>query len=156
MRPFETAESSDYPTVRQISVFLENRCGQLLRLTKLFEETDIHILGLSIVHAVECAVARLLVDDPDTASKRLRDAGFAITESELLVVLLPPGSRGLLSICSALLRSEVSIDYLYPLLPHPHGQPAVALRVDDIDMAVASLKAAKFQVLDQSDLRGKP
>ena len=63
--PFETAEAQDTPTVRQQSVFVENRVGQLMRLTKLFDQADIRILALSVVHSVDCAICRMILDEPD-------------------------------------------------------------------------------------------
>jgi len=154
--PFETAEAAGYPTVRQLSVFLENRLGQLLRLAKLFEHQDIKILALSVVHSVDCAVIRLLVDNPDAATEVLRDGGFPISEAELIVVSLPPGRRGLLTIWSALLEAEVNISYTYPLLVHPRGRPAVAIHVDNLEMAEQTLVKAGFEVIDQATLQGLP
>ncbi len=151
-QPFETAEGEEFLGVRQLSVFLENRLGQLHRLTRIFERTDVRILALSVVNSVDCAIIRLLVDDPDEARRLLRDAGFALTESELLVVLLPEGKRAILTVCSALVAAEVNILYMYPLLPHPDGQPALAIKTDDLQMAADLLRSKRFVVLDQSDL----
>ena len=76
LEPLETAEAHDSPTVRQLSVFIENRVGQLLQLTRMLERTDIHILGLSMVNSVDCAVIRMIVDDPDEAHQRFTESGF--------------------------------------------------------------------------------
>lgn len=155
-QPFETAEAAGYPTVRQLSVFLENRLGQLLRLARLFEQQDIKILALSVVHSVDCAVIRLLVDNPDAATEVLRTGGFPLSEAEMIVVSLPPGRRGLLAIWSALLEAEVNISYTYPLLVHPRGRPAVAIHVDNLEMAEHTLVKAGFEVIDQAALKGLP
>jgi hypothetical protein len=69
LEPLETLEAQGFPTVRQLSVFMESRVGQLLRLTKLFDKTEIHIVALSIVNAVDCAIIRMIVDKPDEAYK---------------------------------------------------------------------------------------
>jgi hypothetical protein len=154
LNPFETAEGSAYPTVEQISVFLENRVGQLLRLAKLFERTDIHILALSIVNAIDCAVVRLIVNNPDLATEVLQLEEFAVSHGELLCVLLPPGKRGLLDIYSALVGAEIDVRYTYPLIVHPHGRAAVVIQADNLEMAAATLRHHKIEVLDQSDLQG--
>lgn len=150
--PYETLEASNYPTVRQISVFLENQVGQLVRLAKLFEQTDIHILALSVVNAVDCAVIRLLVNNPDEASELLRNNKFAISESDVLVVLLPHGRRGLLEVYSAMTSAEVDVRYTYPLLIHPKNRAAVVIQADDLEMAARTLKRHSIGVLDQNDL----
>jgi len=152
LEPFETAEGSEFPHCRQLSVFLENRLGQLMRLTRLFEDSSIHIIGLASEGTVDCAIVRLLVDDPDTASAALRDAGFATAETDILVVELPPGRRGIMTVCAALIAGEVNINYMYPLLPDDRRPGCIAIQVDDIPIAVSALEAKRFRVLDQSDI----
>lgn len=152
LEPFETAEAHDDLTVQQLSVFLENRLGQLLQLTRLLDQTDVHILAISVVNSVDCAVVRMIVDQPDHAASLFREHRFGVSESELLVVSLPPGKRGLLRIWSALLGGEVNITYTYPLLVRPYGSPAVAIQTDDAEMGIKVLQSKKFVVLSQSDL----
>ncbi|MCH8879950.1 MAG: acetolactate synthase, partial [Planctomycetes bacterium] len=95
---FETAQASGAPRVRQFSVFLEDRVGQLLRLTRLFETTDVRIVGLSMVYSVDCAIIRLIVDDPDQGHELISGSRFPVCETELLAVSIPHGRKGLLSI----------------------------------------------------------
>lgn len=150
-QPYETLEGEDFPTVRQLSVFLDNRLGQLLRLTQIIESTDIQILALSVLDSVEYAVVRLLFDRPDEALEALRNAGFAASVAELVVVKVPPGKRALLNVWSALLSSEVNISYAYSLLSGKFGS-AVAIFVDNVEIAIDTLKQHKFEVLSEGDL----
>lgn len=152
LTPRETVEGSGYPTVRQLSVFLENRVGQLLKLTKVFEEAAIRIVAVSVVNSVDCAIIRLLVDDPDRATQLLKEQGFVLSSAALLAVVLPPGKRALLSLYAALTSAEVGIQYMYPLLIHPDGRSAVAINVDDPEMAIRTLNRHSFDVLTQDDL----
>jgi hypothetical protein len=156
IQPFETAYASGYPTVDQLSVFLENRVGQLLRLTKLFDKTNVRILALSIVNFVDCALVRMILDDPETAYDRLRAAGLAVSQNEILVVALPKGKRGLLKTWTTLLSAEINVAYTYPLLVHPGGQSAMAVLADDLELAAKVLHEKGLTVLDQSDLAAKP
>ena len=80
LEPLQTAEANDYPTIRQQSVFIENRVGQLLRLTKLFDQTEIRILAVSVVYSVDCAIVRMILDDPDKAYDILTQSGFQLSE----------------------------------------------------------------------------
>ena len=52
---FETIHGRNYPTLRQFTVFLENRVGQLLEVVRRFEGTGIRIVALSINDSAECA-----------------------------------------------------------------------------------------------------
>jgi hypothetical protein len=150
--PLEIAEGSDHPYCRQLSIFLENRVGQLLRIARLLEGEPVHILGLSVDASVDCAIVRLLVDDPDLAHQILTDARFAVSESEVLVVPLPTGKRGILAVCSALIAGEVNINYVYTVWAGKDPEPCLAIQVDDIQSAVPVLQAHKFTLLNQGDL----
>jgi hypothetical protein len=154
-KPFETLEGQGAPAVRQVSVFAENRVGQLLRITELFVKEDIRILALSVVESGDCAIVRMLFDSADKAAKLLREAGFAISVAEVVVVRLPKGKRGLLTVWAALLGSEVNIAYAYPLLPSEMGS-AIALYVDSTEIAIDTLRMHGFEVLDESDLQNEP
>ena len=153
-QPYETMEGQGQQAVRQLSVFVTNQPGQLLRMTQVFERKDIRILALSVVDSADCAVVRLLVDLPEEALKLLTDEGWAVSVSELVVVRLPHGKRGLLTVLSALLSSEVNIAYAYPLLPAQVG-PAMALHVDNIEIATDTLMRKGFQVLGEADLQSE-
>ncbi len=150
--PFETAEAHAVPTVRQESVFVENRVGQLLRLTQLFDRTDIRILAISIVHSVDCAICRMILDDPDRAQELLTDHRFPVSETELMVVSLPHGKRALLGVWASLLGGEINIYYTYPMLIQPLGHPALALLPDNIDAAARVLNERGYTLLDEADL----
>ena len=152
LEPFETAQAHSTPTVRQQSVFIENRVGQLLRLTQLFDRTDIRILAISVVYSVDCAICRMILDDPDKGYEILTGAGFQVSDAELIVVSLPHGKRALLHTWAALLGAEISIHYTYPLLIRPKGNAAIAVVPDDIEAAVRILRERKFEVLGQEEL----
>jgi len=152
LEPFDTAEAQGQPIVRQQSVFVENRIGQLLQLTRLFDKTDARILAVSVVYSVDCAICRMILDDPDQAYDVLSSHGFQVSESELIVVSLPHGKRALLHTWAALLGAEVNIHYTYPLLVQPRGCAALAIHPDNIEQAIRVLRERNFELLDQDDL----
>lgn len=152
VEPFQTAEGSGYPFCRQLSVFLENRVGQLLRITRLLEDEPIRILGVSADASVDCAIVRFLVSDPDLAHQILSDAHFAVSESEIIVVPLPAHRRAILAVCQALISGEVNINYLYTVWATEKSQPCLAIQVDDVQNAAVVLAAKEFGVLDQHEL----
>ncbi len=152
LEPLDTAHGAGYPGCRQLSVFFENRVGQLLRLTRLFEGQDVHILGISVNDSIDCSVVRIMVDEPDEAEPLLTSAGFCVSSSDLVVVELPPGKRGILTLCQALIRGEVNIQYLYPLIATSTRPSCLAVHVDNLDAAYTTLSRSKFNVLHQHEL----
>ncbi len=149
---FSTARGRDYPTIRQFTVFLENRVGQLLEVVRRFEGSRVRIVALSINDATECAFVRFLLSHPEQGREILERAGLALIESDLIGIELPSGSQPLLQVCTALLQAEVNIVQAYPLIVHPHGKPAVALMVDNCDMALETLGSKGFHLISERDL----
>jgi hypothetical protein len=149
---FATARGRDWPSVRQYNVFVENRVGNLLSVVRRFESTDIRIVSLTVVDSADCAIIRMVLSDPERAREIFQLAGLPITESDLLVVELPPGDQPLVQICKALLGAEISIHYAYPLMVGPHGRAALALHVEDHETAASTLSRLGFNLLTEKDL----
>ncbi|MEM6979727.1 MAG: acetolactate synthase [Planctomycetota bacterium] len=150
--PFETMRGREFPAIRQFTVFLENRVGQLLEVVRRFEGTDIRIVALSINDAAECAFVRFLISDPDRGREILERAGLAILETDLVGVELPEGPQPFLRVCTALLQAELNIVQAYPLIVRPHGKPAVAIMVESIEMAMKTLHEKGFRIITEADL----
>jgi hypothetical protein len=149
---FSTARGRDWPSIRQFNIFLENRVGALLNVVRRFETTDIRIISLTVHDVADCAIARLVVSDPERGLEILHQAKLPATESDLLVVQLPEGPQSLVQVCKALLLAEVNIDYAYTLLVGSQNRPALAIHVDEHESAVATLIGQGFVVLTENDL----
>lgn len=142
----------DYPAIRQFTVFLENRVGQLLDLVRRFEGGEVRIVAISIHDSTECSFVRFLLSHPEQGREILERAGLAMIETDLIAVELPEGSQPLLQVCTALLQAEVNIVQAYPLLLRPNDRPVVALMVDNIDSGLDTLHAKGFITLTEDDL----
>jgi hypothetical protein len=149
---FSTARGRDWPSVRQFNVFVANRVGGLLDVVRRFEGSDNRIVSLTVVDTADCAIIRLVVRDPERAAETLEQASLPFTESDLIVVQLPEGKQPLLEIFKAMLLTEINIHYAYPLLVGPHGCAAVALHVEDHEMAANTLARQNFTLFTENDL----
>lgn len=149
---YATMRGRNYPTLRQFTVFLENRPGQLLEVVRRFEGSRVRIVAFSISDATECAFVRFLLSRPEQGREILERAGLAMIETDLIGVELPDGSQPLLAVCTALLQAEVNIVQAYPLINRPHGRPAVAVMVDNIEIAMETLNSKGFTMITEGDL----
>jgi len=149
---FTTMRGRDYPSIRQFTVFLENRVGQLLEVVRRFEGSKVRIVALSINDATECAFVRFVLSHPEQGREVLERAGLAMIESDLIGIVLPEGNQPLLQVCTALLQAEINIVQAYPLIVRPHGRPAIALMVDNIELAMETLNSKGFQMVTEKDL----
>ena len=150
-----TARGRDWPSVRQFNVFLANRMGALLDLVRRFEMTDVRVVSLNVVETSDCAIIRLVPSDYERAYEILEAAKLPFTESDLLVVKMPDNNQPLLTITKAMLRGEINIHYMYPLLigVGPLGSTAVAVHVDTLDHAAYILQNQNFTLFTEDDLK---
>jgi len=149
---YATARGRNWPTLRQFTVFLENKVGQLLEVVRRFEGSRVKIVALSISDSGECAFVRFLLSHPEQGREILERAGLALIESDLIGVELPDDHQPLLRICTALLQAEVNIIQAYPILSRPRGRPAVALMVDNTEMGLETLASKGFRTITEGDL----
>lgn len=149
---FQTLRGRDYPTIRQFTVFLENRVGQLLEVVRRFEGSRARIVALNIHDSSECSIVRFVLSHPELGREILERAGLSMIESDLIGIVLPSGPQPLQRICAALLQAEINVAQVYPLLIAPGGQSAIAVMVDDLEMAQETLANKGFLLLTEQDL----
>lgn len=149
---YSTMRGRDYPSIRQFTVFLENRVGQLMEVVRRFEGSRVRIVALSIQDSYECSFLRVLLSHPEQGREILERAGLPLIETDLIGIELPEGPQPLLQVCTALLQAEVNIVQAYPLLLRPHGRPAVAIMVDNIEAGLETLARKQFRMINEDEL----
>ncbi len=150
-----TARGRSWACLRQFSVFMENRVGNLADLMRHIESIDLRVVALSIVDSVDCVVARLIVSNYERGHELLHLSGLAVFETDVIGVELPDEPQPLVEVCRPLLRAEVNIHYAYPLL-YRKGRGGVAIYVDDIDQALRTLELSELKIITEQDLIDDP
>jgi hypothetical protein len=148
----KTAKGPMGDDVKQFSVFLENKVGRLLDIVKMFSQARVHVVALSILDTADAAIVRLVADDPDKARVLFQEHGLAFTEVTLVVVELSSSAADLKAVLTALLQAECNIHSSYSLLTRPRGKAALALHVEDGEVAASVLQANQFKLLTQRDI----
>jgi hypothetical protein len=147
----DTATPVASDPVKQFSVFIENRVGRLHDLVSLFAKHNIHIMAMTTIDTTDTALDRMVVDDPDRARELMAANNFFFTECEVLAVEFADESQ-LKAVLGTLLMVEVNIHYAYAFLVRPRGLSALALSVEDNDIASSALNTRGFKVLTQRDI----
>ncbi|MFA6562851.1 MAG: acetolactate synthase [Verrucomicrobiia bacterium] len=148
----KTTEAVRGPKVRHFSVFLPNRVGALMELTKALGDANVHICGLDVINTADSAVLRMVVDDPGHCRDVLGRKGFASAESDAIAVELPQGPEKLAAVLSVLLSAEINIEFTYSLMVRPRGKAILLLHVEDEEFACDVLAKAGVGVLGQADI----
>jgi hypothetical protein len=137
--------------VRQFSVFAENRVGRLYDLTALFKEHQVQIMAITVLDTTDSAIVRLIVDDREAARDLMVSNDYAYTECDVLAVEIDD-AMGLRDVLAALLEAEINVHYVYSFIKRPEGKAALALSVEDADVAAQALNQRGFKVLTQRDI----
>ncbi len=149
--PSEVVEHRGSGPVIQFSVFADNKVGRLHELICDLHKEGLHVLALTLVDTTETTVMRMIVNYPEKARELFRKTNRAFCESELLVVRV--NSEGdVRKVTQALVEAEINIHYLYPFVCTLHGKGALALSLEDYDLANSVLAACGLETLGQADL----
>ncbi len=125
--------------INQISVFLENRAGQLSELTGALTAKSIDIRALNVAETTQYGVIRLIVDDYKKAIDTLVENGFIVSVTKVAAVKVPDAPGGLHSLLSVLNAENIDIEYMYSMLGKGDGFAYMIFKVGDIDGFAAVL-----------------
>lgn len=141
-------------SIKQISVFLENKPGALEAMTDVLAKSNISLRALSMAEADGFGIVRLIADDVYETTTVLKDADFINTLTPVLAVKIPDEAGGLHKILKFLQSAEINIEYMYASLGGKNSNEAYMIfRVgDDTAKAEAILKTAGFAVVDQDSI----
>ena len=138
--------------IHQISVFLENRAGQLAEITALLAGNGVDLRAINIAETSDYGVLRLIASHEPEACRVLRENGFIYSTSEVIAAGVPDTPGGLSSLLQLLAENSVDVNYMYSIFGQPNGMAYMILRVA-APAAIASLLAANgIQLADAATL----
>lgn len=127
-------------TITQISVFLENKSGRLSDVTGVLAENGINIRALSVAETMDYGVLRIIVNNPELACKRLREAGFTVTETQVIALKIPDRPGGLSEVIRVLADESINVEYTYAFVGTQSNEAIVVLRLEDTAGALEILR----------------
>ena len=126
-------------TIPQISVFLENKAGQLADITGILSDNQVNMRAINIAETADYGVLRLIVDDATKASSILLEQGFILTMTPVVGVAVPDTPGGLSKVLSVISTAGIDVEYMYSVFGQKDGKACMIFRVADTDGLVAVL-----------------
>ena len=117
-------------TVKQISVFLENRYGQLHEITNFLAEAGVDLKALNIAETTDYGIVRILVDDVAKATDVLIGAGCVISVNPVQVIAVPNKSGGLNEVLGKITEANIDIEYMYSTVDGKDDVAKLVFKVD--------------------------
>ena len=139
-------------SITQISIFLENRAGQLSEITKILSENSIDLKALNIAETADYGILRIISDDSDKAAKLLRDNGFIVTETPVAAAAVPNKAGGLNDLLNIISKEGIDIEYMYSVFGQKDGLAYMIFKVKDVEAFISVLEKYFITVADNSDL----
>ena len=100
-------------TIKQVSVFLENKTGRINEVAKTLSRHGINMQAFSMAETTDFGILRLIVSDVNKAVEVLRGENFAVMLTDVVCLHCPNKAGALAHILEQLAASEVSIEYMY-------------------------------------------
>lgn len=128
-------------TVKQISIFLENRQGQLAGICRTLAQAKINIATLSLADTSDFGIVRMIVDDHVRGCEVLSAAGYAVRETEVVMVTVPDRPGGMAELMEKLDSADVDIEYSYAYALGQGEKAILVFRFKDNAKAEAALSS---------------
>ena len=138
--------------IHQISVFLENRTGQLAEITRLLAEANVDIRAISIAETADYGLARMIVSDAQAASAILLSHGDILSMTPVWAVEVPDRPGGLAQLLAQLASAHVDVEYMYSLFTHREGNAYMVLRISDEETFRKALMDAGIRIMSADEL----
>ena len=138
--------------VRQISVFMDNKPGQLSGVMEIIKESGINVRALSLADTKDFGILRIIVHDTEKAVDALKDAGYAVTVNEIVAITIPDSPGQLSRVLEILGKDNVNLEYLYAFTGASDRAVSFVLSVNDNDAAAASLTKGGIIQLTENDI----
>jgi hypothetical protein len=134
-------------TLRQISVFLENKKGRLAEVIGLIAREKINIRALSLADTADFGVLRLIVNDEERCFAALKGAGFVAQKTEVIAVEVSDRPGGLQRVLAVLESGGINIEYMYAFVEKKGENAIVVFRIDQPEKGAKALAADGITVL---------
>ena len=139
-------------SIKQLTVFVENKQGTMVSITDLLAENNVNIRALSIAETEDFGILRLIVNDEASAENTLKDNGYLIKVTEVVGVKIGDAPGKLSAALGVLDKSNINVEYLYAFMARTEKHAYVVLRVEDNAKAERALEDAGFHLITDADV----
>lgn len=138
--------------IKQISVFVENQPGSMMRVTSVLTESHVNIRAISTFDTPEFGILRLVVDNPAKAKESLTQKGFVTRVSDVIGAELKDEKGNLNQMLKILADGEINVNYIYSFVIREEKAPVIVFHTDDFQKAEQVLKDAEVKLVEESEL----
>ena len=133
--------------IHQLSVFLENKPGQLRAPCAALAAAGINIVTLSLADTEQFGILRLIVEDWVKAKQVLDQAGCVVKVTEVLALEVADQPGGMERILDLVDRAGLNIEYMYAFTEKRVDKGVLVFRFADPDAALRVLQNEGINII---------
>ncbi len=135
--------------IKQLSIFVEDKMGELTDITTLLANNSISIKSINLVDSSDFGLLRVIVDDTKKAALVLEKDGFSLTITNVLAVKIKNRVGSFNKVVSALSEKRINIEYIYTVDSDTYGIFIFKVAPNSFEDALQALKDKEIEVLDK-------
>jgi hypothetical protein len=138
-------------TIRQLSVFLENKTGHLNQILAVLAKNDINIVALTVADSSDYGILRAIVSDPEKAQEILRNEQFTVRVHNVFSIEMDAAPGSMSSILDLFTAAEICIEYVYAF---SFGSKSILiLRTDNSDRSIEIINKNHLKSISEQELK---
>lgn len=129
--------------VKQISLFLENKAGELAEITRLLSSNGVNLRAINIAETADYGIVRIIAEDPQKAAQVLSENDFILSVTPVVQVEVPDRTGGLNEILEVIAKENIDVEYMYSVFASKDGTASMIFKVSDtekLEEAVLKIK----------------
>lgn len=139
-------------TIKQISIFIENKPEALAELTEVLAKNEINLRALSLADSSDFGIARIIVDNAEVTEKVLADAGFIVKVTPVIGVEISDKAGSLNHILTILAKAGRNLEYMYGFTGKKSNQAYMIIRCTDGEKTEKALSDNFVRMIDQTEI----
>ncbi len=137
-------------TVHQLSIFVENRQGTLIKVLHLLKEAGVQQIASTIADTVEYGIYRIICGEPERAYAILKGKGISVALSDVFAIELDDEVGRAADTLTLFSEAGISIAYMYSFLLK--GKGILVFRTDDRERTCEVIRQNGLKYIPESDL----
>jgi len=133
--------------IKQLSVFLENKPGELGFLTKTLSQGGVSIKSILLADSSDFGLARTIVDNPEKAKAVLENHGLSVRLTDVFGVRIDDVVGSFDRVVSLLSSKGINILYCYSFYESSSGIFIFSVPKEQFDEAVLALTAHGVEII---------
>lgn len=139
-------------TLKQLSIFLENRPGALSAPCRVLATAGVNIQTFALADTRQFGILRLVVHEWEKAREVLERHGWAVHVTDVVALEVPDRPGGLAELLEVIERASINVEYMYAFTAKQGGKGLMLFRFDNPEMAIQALQVNRVSVVGAREL----